>query len=194
MRNLLYIFVFLFGVFHNAIASEGLGLRLGAGTDISGGIAYGLGVNYLTELNNQAVEVGVVVYSGSFEEETEEFHTYIETTDVFVFGALANFLFKYNPQKTGIYYVAGVGLGIIEVEWEEKSDTDVSLGMPLANGGSKQAADGSAAGSIINLGMGATFSNGFDLRLETPIIVSFDSPGESSAVIPTLTLSAGIRL
>jgi hypothetical protein len=194
MNRLLTLFLLLIGISHNAFASEGLGLRVGAGTDITGGIAYGLGINYLTEFDSQPVELGIVLYSGNFEEETEEFHTYKETTDVFVFGALANFLFRYNPQKPGVYYVAGIGIGAISVDWEEKSATDTSLGTPLANGGSKQSADGSAAGSILNFGIGTTFSGGFDLRLEIPIIISFDSPGESSSVVPTLTLSAGLRL
>ena len=130
---------------------------------------------------------------GSFEETTEEFHTYEETTDVLVIGALANYLISYDQGEPGIFVVAGFGLASVSVEWEERSSGDVSLGTPLPGGGSMQSEDGSAAGTVFNLGVGNTFKGGFDIRLETPIIVSFSAPGEASSVIPTVIATAGFR-
>ena len=42
-----------------AQAGSGIGLRAGIGTDISGGIAYGFGGNYLIPLSTNSVEVGI---------------------------------------------------------------------------------------------------------------------------------------
>ncbi len=171
-----------------------IGLRAGVGTDINLGIAYGAGVNYLLSLPQNSLELGVVFFGGSFDETSEEGNSkYDETTDLIVFGLLANYLIGYTPNQPGTFFVAGFGLASINVEWEERSDTDVSLGTPLPGGGSKQAEDGSTGGTVFNLGFGRSFAGGFDVRAELPVIVSFSSPGNSSTVIPTLIVTAGFR-
>jgi len=171
-----------------------IGLRAGVGTDINLGIAYGLGANYLLDLQQNAIELGVVFFGGSFDETTDEgFNTYEETTDIVVFGLLANYLIRYTPDTPGTFYVAGIGLASVSVEWEERSNTDSSLGTPLPGGGSMQSDDGSGGGTVFNLGIGRTFSKGIDVRLEMPVIVSFSSPEDASSVIPTLIVTAGIR-
>ena len=196
-KHSLFVFIMLI-TFTNLtiIASDqgGIGVRAGIGTDASGGIAFGGGINYLINYDQSALEIGIILYSGSFEEETTEaINTYMETTDVFVFGAMANYLYKYDRTKNGLYYIVGFGLGMIEVEWEERSDGDNSLGTPLPGGGSMQSAEGTSAGTIINLGIGYTLSPNFDLRVEIPMILTFDAPGESSQFIPTLAITAGYR-
>jgi hypothetical protein len=106
---------------------------------------------------------------------------------------MANYLINYTPRQSGTFFIAGVGLGSVSVDWEERSATDVSLGTPLPDGGSMQSEDGSAGGSIFNLGVGQSFTNGMDVRLELPVIVTFSAPGDASSVVPTLILTAGFR-
>ncbi len=174
-------------------AAEGIGIRGGLGTDIEGGLALGAGVNYLVAAGKGSAELGVLLFGGSFEETTEEFHTYEETTDLFVFGLLATYLHNHEPNRTAPYVLAGFGLGAINVEWEERSDTDSSLGTPLPGGGSKQAEDGSAGGTVFTVGGGMAFESGVDVRAELPIIVTFSAPGEASSVIPTFIATVGFR-
>jgi hypothetical protein len=174
--------------------SPSIGIRAGVGTDINLGLAYGVGVNYLIDLQQNSLELGVVFYGGSFEESTDEgIHTYDETTDVIVFGAEANYLFGYSPGESGIFFLAGTGLAYINAEWEEKSDTDESLGTPLPGGGSMQSAEGSTGGWLFNLGVGGSFKGGLDIRAEIPMVVTFDAPGGSSSVIPLFTITLGYR-
>ena len=174
--------------------SPKIGIRGGIGTDMSFGLAYGFGINYLIEFPQNSLEFGIVLFGGSFEEETDEgIHTYIENTDLIAFGVEANYLFGYNPRESGIFFVAGTGLASINVEWEERSDTDESLGTPLPEGGSMQAVDGTAGGVIFNLGVGGSFSSGLDIRAELPVILTFAAPGGSSSVIPLLTVTLGYR-
>lgn len=192
----LLLLVFLLAVTAQAQTDPKVGLRAGVGTDINGGLAYGAGANYLLTFpqNTNSLELGIVMFGGSFEESTDEgIHTYDETTDIFVFGILANYLIGYQPNQPSTFFIAGVGLASISVEWEERSATDVSLGPLLPGGGSMQSEDGSAGGMVFNLGFGRSFSGGFDIRAELPVIVSFSAPGEASAVIPTLIVTAGLR-
>lgn len=173
-----------------------IGIRAGLGTDISGGIAYGGGVNYLISFPSASLELGVILFGGSFEESTEEgIHIYDEKTDVFLFGVMANYLFNYSPNLPGTYFVAGFGLAAVEIEWEESSATDGSLGTPLPGSvsGSMQAEDGSVGGSVFNLGVGRTFTGGLDVRAEIPVILTFSAPGDATSVIPTFTVTAGLR-
>ena len=196
-RSFYTCLIFAFVVFSCgfALAQTGsFGIRGGIGTDISGGIAYGGSVNYQLPQGTNALEIGIMGFGGSFEEETEEeINTYVETTDLLVFALMANYLLNYSPDRSGVYVLAGVGVGAVIVEWEERSDTDTSLGTPLPNGGSKQSDDGSAGGSIVSVGVGMSAGNGFDLRVEVPVIITFSAPGEAASVIPTFTLTAGLR-
>jgi len=179
--------------YHYSSGSGSIGIRAGVGTDINLGLAYGGGINYLLYLNNNAVELGIVVFGGHSEETTVEINTYNEKTDVLVFGVLSNYLLGYKIKKTGFFGVIGLGFAAISVEWEESSPNDVSLGTPLPGGGSKQSADATAAGFVINLGFGMAFKGGFDLRAEAPVIFIFDAPGQSSSIIPTFMITAGYR-
>lgn len=168
-----------------------IGIRAGIGTDINLGIAYGGGINYLFDLNSSAVELGLVFFGGHSEEETVEFNTYNEKTDVFVFGVLSNYLLAFNRDIPGFFGVLGLGFAAISAEWEESSPDDGSLGTPLPGGGSKQSVDATGAGSVINLGFGISFSGGLDLRIEAPLIFLFGPPGDASSFIPTLMATVG---
>ena len=174
--------------------ADGVGLRLGVGTDVSGGLAYGVELTYTKGLGGSSFELSLGGFGGRFNETTvEAIHTYEEQTDILVIAVLANYLLLYSPQKSGAYFVAGVGVGAIFVEWEERSLTDTSLGTPLPGGGSMQSEDGSSAGSIVNLGVGFRFSQTFDIRGQVPTFFIFSAPGEASSVVPTFTVSLGFR-
>lgn len=176
--------------------SPQIGIRGGIGTDINLGLAYGLGGNFLINLpnNNNSLELGVVFFGGSFKESTDEgIHTYEEKTDIFVFGLLANYLIGYTPRQPGLFFITGVGIASISVDWEERSSTDSSLGPPLPGGGSMQSSDGTTGGTVLNLGIGKSFSSGLDIRAELPVIVAFAPPGGASSVVPNLIVTLGYR-
>lgn len=170
-----------------------VGVRAGVGTDIEGGIAYGAQVNYTLFQKTNAIELGLAVFGGSFDEEsTEGGNTYFEETNIFVVGAIVNYLFRYDMALDGPYILAGVGVGSISVEWEERSDTDTSLGPPLPGGGSMQSEDASAAGMILNVGLGYRFTEMFDLRVQVPTFFISETDARDGKVVPTLTLTAGL--
>lgn len=168
------------------------GIRGGVGTDISGGLVFGGSLNYLLPSYSNPFEIGLVGFTGSFEETTEEFHTYVEKTDILVIGLFSNYLIHYIQHSQAIFFLVGAGLAFIEVDWEESSDTDESLGPPLPGGGSIQSDEGSTFGFIFNLGMGYKFSNNVDVRLEIPVFIITSAPGKASSVAPTLVLTLGV--
>jgi len=177
----------------SAQSSGSWGIRGGIGTDISGGLAFGGSINYLFPSNQNHWEIGPVLFISSTEETTEDFNTYTEKTDLTVFGVMANYLFNYKPDGAGTFFLVGLGFAGISVEWEESSPDDESLGTPLPGGGSKQSEDGTAGGSVLNIGAGYKFAGNVDIRAELPIILIFGAPGEASSVAPTLTATIGIR-
>jgi len=169
----------------------GVGVRFGIGTDITGGIAYGGQLNYTLYQNLNAFELGLALFGGKFEESSEEYgNTYDETTKIFVIGAMANYLFRYSMDLSGPYFVAGVGVGAISVEWEERSQGDFSLGTPIP-GGSMQSDDGTTAGLIINVGIGHRFTEMFDLRFQVPTFFISGTDYRDGKTVPTFTLTAG---
>lgn len=173
---------------------EGPGLRVGVGTDISLGIAFGGELNYLKDAGGNMVELGITVFRGNSEEESNNgFNDYFEETTLVVGAATVNYLFLDPDELSEPYLLAGVGFGAVSVEWEERSPTDTSLGTPLPGGGSSQAEDGVVGGTILNLGLGKRFSENLDLRIQAPTFFIFDAPGEAASVVPTLTVTAGFR-
>ena len=199
VRNHLFVcFVFIVFVCPLTVFSSELpkiGVRGGLGTDIDLGLAFGGGVNYMLEnVGNNPLELGVLLfYSHSTETSNNGVNDYHETTDLTVFGMMANYLLGYKVGVPGSFFLVGFGLGAINVYWEEWSPTDVSLGELLPEGGSRQDADGTAGGSVFNLGAGMAFSNGVDIRFEIPVILVFGEYGEASTVVPTFILTAGKR-
>ena len=93
----------------NSSELSSIGIRAGLGTDINLGLAYGGGINYLFNLNQNAVELGIVVFGGHSEETSVEYNTYTEKTDVLVYGVLANYLFGYELKKAGLFGLIGLG-------------------------------------------------------------------------------------
>lgn len=171
-----------------------IGVRGGLGTDINLGLAFGGGANYMLDIGENPLELGVLIfYSHATETSNNGYNDYHETTNIMVFGMMANYLIGYKVGVPGSFFVLGFGLGAMNVYWEEWSPTDVSLGELLPEGGSRQDAEGTAGGSVFNLGAGIAFSNGADIRFEIPVILVFGEYGEASSVVPTFTLTAGMR-
>jgi len=167
-------------------------IRFGIGTDIEGGLAIGGQIGYILFKDVNAIELGLGVFGGSYEETSNNgYNDYTETTDLLVIGALANYLFLY--EKPGPYFVLGGGVGVVSVSWEETSDTDTSLGTPLPGGGSMQSEDGSAAGLLLNFGIGHRFNHKFDLRASVPTFFIGASDERDGKVIPTITITAGLN-
>ena len=167
-------------------------LRAGAGTDVSGGVATGAQIGYIFEQARDAFEVGLVVFGGNFEEDSEEFYTYHEETQILVIGAIASYLYRYEAMS-GPYFVAGFGVGAISGTWEESSPGDPSLGTPLPGGGSKLEEDFGGAGTVLNFGVGYRFNQKFDLRASVPTIFIPSGDVYGGATVPTFTLTAGFN-
>ncbi len=165
-----------------------IGIRGGMGTDISGGMAYGGGANFL--LTN-TFELGLVGFASTHVEETSGTHTYTETTKLLAIGLLANYLVNYDPDNISPFFIAGIGVASISGTWEETSKTDTSLGTALAGGGSRQEKSFGIGGPVFNVGAGIAFGHGIDIRLEVPII--YGTIAGSSYVIPTFILTLGYR-
>lgn len=171
-----------------------MGIRGGVGTDISGGIASGAQIDWVQFQGKNAFELGLAIFFGSFEEDSNNgFNDYHEVTDVFVVGALANYLINYSMDTAGPYFVVGAGVGAFSVEWSEESPTDTSLGTLLPGGGSKQEEDGTNAGLLINFGIGKRFSEVFDMRFQVPTFFISSGDERDGAVVPTFTITAGFR-
>ena len=192
-RRFTIIIMFLFLLLTSTnLFSQGhkgsFGIRAGLGTDINLGLGYGGGVSYL--FPNSTVELSIVLFGHHSEETTEEFNTYNEITDIFVYGVMGNYLIGYSYKKPGAYGIVGFGFSAVSVDWEESSPNDVSLGTPIPSGGSKQSASGTGGGSVINAGFGYSFGQA-NLRAEFPVIISFSSTGDASTVIPTLIITLG---
>lgn len=173
----------------------GWGIRGGLGTDIDLGLAVGLGGSYVLPLESQpfSLEFGADFLYSSTDETTTTRFRYDETTEMDIFGVRANMLFKYARSRPSWYYIAGVGAAAVSVDWEETSPDDSSLGTPYGNGGSMQSESGSAAGGVINLGVGRNFGRGFDTRLEMPMLVLFSDVGDAATFVPTVLVTATYR-
>ncbi len=135
MKQLLHVGLFLvcLGLVLSNVAvaqsTGNVGIRIGVGTDIEGGLAYGSQLSYILNQGVNAFELGLAVFGGKYEETSNNgYNDYFEETKLLVFGALANYLIRYSLDVTSPYFVAGVGVGAVSVEWEERSDTDTSLG------------------------------------------------------------------
>lgn len=170
------------------------GVRAGAGTDINLGVAFGAGGNYFIPNPMGGFELGALFFGGLFNETSNNgTHTYTERTTLFVFAALAEHLFNYATDRPSFFFIAGLGLAAIYVNWNESSRTDTSLGTPLPGGGTQVTRTGATAGTVFDLGVGYHFSIPLDLRLQIPVILTFSPPGGSPAVLPTLILTLGWR-
>jgi hypothetical protein len=199
MRSVfLLVLLLLLSVAVSPAQAEGfagaVGMRAGLGTDITGGVAYGVQLDYTLDKREDAFEFGLALFGGEFTEDSDSgYHSYHEETTVVVFGAIANYLFRYSSPSGGPYFMLGGGVGAFSVEWTESSDTDSSLGPPLPGGGSSQSEEGTAGGVLLNFGIGTRFNDKWDLRAAIPTFFISGGDERGSAVVPTLTVTAGVK-
>lgn len=186
---LIFCFIMFSGILNSQTNSGRFSLKAGVGTDINLGLGYGGGIGYIFPYSD--VELNVVLFGHHSEETTEDFHSYTETTDLFVYGVMANYLIGFPGRESGAYGVVGFGFAAVSLDWEETSPTDVSLGPPLPGGGSKQSESGTGGGSVFNAGFGYSFGSNLHLRAEFPVIVAFSPPGEAAGVAPTFMFTLG---
>jgi len=184
----------LASAFAQDFASFHPGIQAGVGTDLNLGLAVGLKASVMPfDIDVNPLEVGVeVFYSNSTETSDNGVNEYEEQTELIILGVMANYLYNYSLEDPSFFLVAGVGIAGISMWWEERSLTDVSLGIPWKTG-SRQEAEGIAAGAVLSVGGGYAFAKGFEIRLEIPVIFIFGPYGEASAIAPALTLMGGYR-
>lgn len=164
----------------------GIGVHAGIGTDITFGIAAGGGISYLiTKINDIDLEGSVdFFYSHSVDNYTEGIYDYeyIETTDTAILAVLANALFYYNPYAMNLYFLTGLGVAGVGVDWEICSDDDETA---------NDSRDYQTGGMLINLGVGLTLGGGFDIRLQTPVFIVFAQ--DETRFAPLFVIVAGVR-
>lgn len=168
------------------------GARVGIGTDISGGVAYGGQASYTLMQRQNAFELSLLAFGGSFSEDSNNgFYDYHEKTNLLAIGVMANYLFRWSMESTGPYFVGGIGFGSVGVNWTETSPGDTSLGKSLPGGGSSTSEDGAVGGMILNVGIGHRFSRTFDLRLQAPTLFVGGGDTRDSQIVPMFTLTGG---
>jgi hypothetical protein len=170
-----------------------IGIRGGVGIDTEGGLVGCGSLSYLVPTYPNPFEIGFLVLSGSIEEETENSHTYLVRTDILATSLYLNYLYNFRYSPTGLFLVLGTGIAFIDIMWEKSSDTDMSLGKPLPDGGSTQSDEGGRIGILFQFGLGYKFSNSVNLRLEVPVFYINDPPGEASSIATTFVFSFGVR-
>lgn len=189
-KIIIIIAVFLFAVPCFSKELTGFGLNANVGTDTSLGLVAAAGASYLTVNDPEvSVEIGFNVYFSSFKESfagepPDDNKIYYNSEATIIYAIFANALFNYTPSKEGVYTVAGAGVGGVNLSWEKSSVDD-----PLYN----DHGDDTGGSAIINLGVGGTFGNGFELRAQIPILITFMGFG-GMKVSPALTVGAGLRM
>jgi hypothetical protein len=188
MKKTLILILLVFTAFP-VIAAEisGFGLNAGVGTDVSLGLAAGVGISYLMVNDPElSLEAGFNLYFSSYKESSVDGpadYVYYDSATTIIFAVAANALFNYNPKTAGIYTLAGLGAGGVNINWEKSSTDD-----PTYN----DSGDSTGGSLIINLGVGGTFGNGFELRAQLPVFMTFTGLG--TIFSPALTIGAGLRL
>jgi hypothetical protein len=133
-----------------------------------------------------SVELGFNFFFSSYNETSTDGpydYVYHDKATTLIFAVAGNALYNYDPQKSGVYTLTGIGAGGVNINWEKSSTDD-----PTYN----DSGDDTGGSLIINLGVGGTFGNGFELRAQLPIFVTFTGLG--TIFSPALTIGAGLRL
>jgi hypothetical protein len=173
---------------------SGFGMRGGIGTDITLSLGFGVGAFYVLAPSTYSTsnwDLGLdIYYANVTEEETDSEGTLFEdNTELLVFAIRTNGLFNYRPKQSGVYFVAGVGIVLANISWEE----DITYYYPYVPGTYHYSNDAFSIGNVFNLGVGLTFGGGLEARLETPLLIFYDTPGEgtygANSIVPTFTLN-----
>jgi hypothetical protein len=176
----------------------GGGLRIGAGVDTAGRVAYGVQLELIEFGTSSSFELALHAFGATRVENYEFYYfstlrQYHEESRLRGLGIIANLLARHARESSGPYLVLGVGLGPLEVDWRVESATDPTMSTPLPNGGSFDAEKRRTVGSLVNLGIGWRIDRRLDLRAQ--ILTALASPTdvrEDLKIVPAATLSVGI--
>jgi hypothetical protein len=163
------LIIFLaFPVFAKEIT--GFGIHASGGIDTSLSPVAGAGASYLLSRDeSMSTELGFDFYYYGYA------RSMTETVSVLIYAVTVNMLFNYFPEKAGMYEAVGAGVGGTNL-------TSINTDYGDSGGGSL----------IINFGAGGTFGNGFELRAQLPIFISF--AGFGTIFSPAITIGAGCRM
>jgi hypothetical protein len=172
----------------------GFEIRAGVGTDLDLGLGFGAGVAYLWRPASSSIgfEIG---FDGYYSHTTDSYTdhrgnvtvTGEDKTTLTLFGMRANGLFYFSPSRKSLYFIAGIGFVIATRQWEENENAPNWL-KPYHD-----SAEGTTAGSIVNIGLGIPLAPGLDLRIETPMLYFYSDTGKSVAFAPTATVGLTFR-
>lgn len=169
-------------------------VRGGVGTDLNLGFGVGVGAAYIWNAagSGPSYEFGAdFYYHHSTDSYTDQRGNVTVTgedkTTLTVFGVRANALFNYNPSRKSVYFIAGVGFVVANLQWEETESA------PNWNAPYHDEVDGTSAGTIINIGIGVPLTTKLDVRLETPMLIFFSAAGNSATFAPTATIGLTYR-
>lgn len=166
----------------------GFGAYAVAGTNTGIGLSAGAGAGYLLPNDEEAcIEIGLgVFYFGFSETRTEEAlsYTYNYSAKNIVYAVMASLYFNYKPQAAGMFEFVGAGVGGVSLDWDKNSSD-----MPSYND-----SDSETGGvAMIIPGVGGTFGNGFEIRAQLPVFITFTQV-DGTQFTPSLLVGAGLRL
>lgn len=187
----------------SALSAQGvteITLRAGAGIDGGGKTFYGGQIELTDRGGSNAVQVAISGFGRAYlvedyqEAERIRLHDVHEETRVWGVGLMANYLFRHGIEGGGPYFMAGLGVGPLWVDWRLET-TNSRTGTPLPAGGSFLAERGVTVGTMLNLGIGQRLHRHIDIRAEMlTVIVPTTSQRENVKVIPAFTLTTGVGL
>ncbi len=159
--------------------------RINVGFDVMDlGFAGGVGGGYRFGGSAGTMEVlGDVYYSPYWETYTAGINVFDYKSTLIILAVRANWLFRYTPEKMGLYPLAGLGVFAGSFSWTNYNRTTL-----YTEGNSYF-----AAGTVINLGLSWAFTRWLEARFEVPVMIFFGQYGRAAAIAIPLTLSAMFR-
>jgi hypothetical protein len=122
-------------------------------------------------------------------------HAYEEVTHAEGLGLVGSLLIGHARSGLRPYWVAGIGVGPLWVEWRKVSPTDDGLGTRLVVDGSFREESVVKLGSMLQVGIGLRLRQRFDLRAQgQALVVPSTNAREDLKFMPAVTLSAGLSL
>lgn len=192
--------VLLGGAAPDAASAQRVGafIRVGSGVDSNGHRAHVGQIELVDSGRSTSVELALSLFQARVIEQYRASdarftHDYREETQAPGVALMANLLLRHSRDLRGPYAVAGLGLGVLDVDWKLWSATDDDLGLPLPGGGSEASENGPALGSMLNLGLGFRLFRHADVRAQAlTVLVPSTVQREDLKFVHALTLSAGL--
>jgi hypothetical protein len=166
----------------------GFGLQLGAGMEIGLGFACGGGLSYLIQgEDNSWFEIGGRFYITANSVNTQDRATgyhYTEDSLNMYYAVTAGMLFNYRQGRNCIYQYLSLGAGACtrNITWKSADDP--------AGSDTNSATTGVLMASP---GVAASFSNGFEIRLQLPVFLRM-TDGGNPVMAPMIIAGVGLRV